>query len=55
MKLSTGLYKAARTARSIESLSGPSKAGRRTKNVAVGRAAARSGFWNRLFGGGGKR
>lgn len=46
------LYKAARTARNIESLSSPSKAARRAKNVTVGRAAARSGFLNWLFGGG---
>lgn len=53
-RLSSSLYKAARTARSIESLSKPSKATRRAKNIAVGRALARGGFWNWLWGGGRK-
>jgi hypothetical protein len=52
MKFSTGLYRAARATRSLESLSSPRKAGRRAKNVGIGRAAARGGFWRWLWGGG---
>lgn len=51
MGFSRSLYKAARTARTIESLSSPKKAGRRAGNVATGRALARAGFWRRLWGG----
>jgi hypothetical protein len=45
-RFSSGLYKAARI---VNTVSRPSP--RRLKNVAVGRAAARGGFWNWLWGG----
>lgn len=52
-KLTSSLYKLARTVNTAQALtSGNSKrAGRRVKNVTVGRALARGGFWNWLFGG----
>lgn len=51
-KFGSSLYKAARSVRTLESLSSPKKAGRRAKNIAVGRGLARGGFWNWLWGGG---
>lgn len=52
--LGSSLYKAARAVRTVESLSKPSTAARRAKNIAVGRSLARGGFWNWLWGGGRK-
>ena len=52
MTLRQSLYRAARLLGSAESLRTPSKAGRRARNLAVGRALARGGFWRRLWGGG---
>lgn len=46
-RFSSSLYKAARI---VNTVSRPTP--RRLKNVVVGRAAARSGFWGRLWGGG---
>lgn len=45
------LYRAARAVRTAESLSSPRRAGRRAKNIVVGRALARGGFWRWLWGG----
>jgi hypothetical protein len=53
MSFTSGLFKAARTSATIKALaSGDSKKiGRRAKNIALGRAAARGGLWRRLWGG----
>lgn len=53
MKLTSSLYKAARAVNTAQKLTSgdPKKAGRRAKNIAVGRGLARGGFWNRLWGG----
>jgi len=53
MRLTSSLYKLARTVNTLSALtSGDSKrAGRRVKNIAVGRVLARGGFWRRLWGG----
>jgi hypothetical protein len=52
MSLSRDLYKAARISRDIEVLStgDPEKIGRRIRNKLVGRALARAGVWNKLWG-----
>jgi hypothetical protein len=52
--LSGKLFSAARVTDDLEAFGSgePSKMARRTKNVAVGRSAARGGVWRRLFGGG---
>lgn len=50
-KLTSSLYRAARAVNTAESLSSPRKAGWRAKNIVVGRALARGGFWNWLWGG----
>lgn len=52
MRLSTGLYKAARIARDIEAASSgsPRRVARRARNKAVGRALGRAGVWRRLYG-----
>jgi hypothetical protein len=49
-RFGSGLYRAARI---VNTVSRPTP--RRLKNIAVGRAAARAGFWSWLFGGGGNR
>jgi hypothetical protein len=53
-RLTSSLYKAARLTNTIGALtSGDSRrAGRRVKNVVVGRVLARGGFWRKLWGGG---
>lgn len=45
--LSDGLYKAARTTRTLEVLASgnPLRIARRVKNIYLGRALGRSGFW----------
>lgn len=52
-RLSTRLYRAARIANTAGALASgkPKRAGRRVRNLAVGRTLARGGFWNWLFGG----
>ena len=52
-KLTSSLYKLARTVNTAQAFtSGDSKrAGRRAKNIVVGRSLARGGLWNWLFGG----
>lgn len=54
MSLTSSLYKLARTVNTISALTSgdPRRAGRRVKNIVVGRALARAGFWRRLWGGG---
>jgi hypothetical protein len=51
MKLSTRLFKAARTARDIEALASgdPKRVERRAKNKLVGRALGNLGFWRWLW------
>jgi hypothetical protein len=54
MSLTSSLFRAARlsaTARAVAS-GRPSRIARRARNVAVGRALARTGVWQRLWGGG---
>lgn len=53
-KLSTQLYKLARNVNTIEALTSgkPKRAGRRVKNITLGRTLARGGFWRKLWGGG---
>ncbi|WP_249021402.1 hypothetical protein [Conexibacter sp. S30A1] len=43
------LYRAARISNNIGSLRSPTRAVRRAKNVAVGRALGRAGVWRRLW------
>jgi hypothetical protein len=52
-KLTSQLYKAARLSNTLGALtSGDSRrAGRRAKNIGVGRLLARGGFWRWLWGG----
>lgn len=54
MKLGTALFRAARVTRTAEAvLSGePRRMARRAVNIGVGRVAARTGLWNKLWGGG---
>jgi hypothetical protein len=50
MSLTRNLYRAARVSNNVSALSGGRKrAGRRAKNVAVGRALGRGGFWRWLW------
>jgi uncharacterized membrane protein YbaN (DUF454 family) len=51
MRLSSWLYKTARMANNIESIAEPKRAPRRAKNIIVGRALAKVGFWRWLWGG----
>lgn len=50
MSLSSGLYKAARVSRDLHAVS-TGRVADRVKNRAVGRVAARAGFWSTLWGG----
>ncbi len=43
------LYRAARISNDISSLSSPTRAGRRAKNIALGRGLGRAGVWRRLW------
>jgi hypothetical protein len=49
--LSSQLYRSARLSRTLEALQSgnPQKVRRRAKNIVLGRALARAGFWNRLW------
>lgn len=49
MSFSRSLYKVARTTRTIEQI-GKGRGGRRARNIAVGRAAAKGGLFRLLFG-----
>lgn len=51
MSLSRNLYRAARLARTAEAIESgsPRRIRRRGKNILVGRALARSGFWRALW------
>lgn len=53
-RLSSSLYRAARTVNTLSALTSgnPKRAGRRAKNIVVGRVLARGGVWRRLWGGG---
>lgn len=46
----SSLYKAARVANSVSKVTRPRRAARRAKNVVVGKALARAGFWRWLWG-----
>jgi len=54
MSLTSGLFRAARASATIKAIaSGDSKKiARRGKNIVLGRALARGGFWRKLWGGG---
>jgi hypothetical protein len=54
MSLTSFLYRLARGVNTAEALGSgnPRRAGRRVKNIVVGRSLARAGFWRRLWGGG---
>lgn len=43
------LYRVARASATVRALRSPRTAGRRVKNIVVGRALARLGFWRRLW------
>ena len=43
------LFHAARVAATVQSLGSPRRAGRRAKNIVVGRVLARTGFWRWLW------
>jgi hypothetical protein len=47
------LYRAARYTRTAEAIASgnPNRIARRARNVAVGRALAKAGFWSALWGG----
>ena len=47
--LTSQLYKAARTSATVRSVS-TGHAGRRAKNIAVGRTLGKAGFWGKLWG-----
>ena len=49
MSFTSTLYRLARTSASLRSLRSPKAAARRVKNVIVGRALARVGFWRWLW------
>jgi len=49
MKLHTFLYKAARVANTVDAISRPKRARRRAKNIIVGRALGKLGFWRWLW------
>lgn len=51
MRISSFLFKAARTSRTIEAVSSgkPRRMTRRAKNIAVGRVLGRAGFWRMLW------
>lgn len=50
MRLSSFLYRAARTMNTAEAISrGPKATGRRAKNIALGRLLGRLGVWRRLW------
>jgi len=57
MSLSRNLYRAARLSRDVEAVESgnPKKIERRARNVMVGRALARAGFWSLLWGGSRRR
>lgn len=48
--LSSSLYRAARLTRDVEAVES-GQGGRRARNIVVGRALARAGFWRMLWGG----
>ena len=52
MSLSRTLTKASKTTRTVSAVASgnPRRIARRSKNVAVGRAAAKAGVWRRLWG-----
>lgn len=45
MKLVSFLYKAARTANTINAITKPQRLPRRAKNIVVGRALGKAGLW----------
>ncbi|WP_249021045.1 hypothetical protein [Conexibacter sp. S30A1] len=47
--LTSQLYGAARISNNLGSLSSPTRAARRAKNVALGRALGRAGVWRKLW------
>jgi hypothetical protein len=51
MRLSSCLFRAARVARDVEAVASgkPRRVARRAKNIAVGRALQRVGFWRWLW------
>jgi len=51
MRLSRTLYRAARIANDVEAIesSNPRRVRRRAKNVLLGRALGRAGFWRTLW------
>lgn len=49
MSLVRELYRAARVANNIDAVLNPKRAPRRAKNVLLGRALGRAGFWSRLW------
>ena len=51
---SSSMFRAARLTDDMEAFGSgePSKMARRSKNIAIGRSAARGGIWRKLFGGG---
>ena len=49
MKIVSALYKLARTANTVSSLSSPKKAVNRGKNIIIGKLLAKAGVWKKLW------
>jgi hypothetical protein len=49
MSFTSKLFRLARTSATVRALRSPRTAGRRVKNIAMGRVLAKAGFWRRLW------
>lgn len=49
MSLTRNLYRLARISNNVNAFTSPKRAPRRAKNIVVGKALARAGFWRSLW------